>query len=1001
MKNSTTLKDYAQNTSSYKQTVGARCLNKARFFYAVIFLLLLPTIVNAQINEFYNFNNTLQSWVSTGSGSFSQSNTQSCDGIGSARANVYYNATNAFMSPLLGTATGEMVTVVFDYKVLNYYAHIPTLGSELEIKAQWSNSTAGPWTTFATINSQNHIPAQNCLTKTESFTPTAGNLYVRFQNRAIGQNTDIYFYYDNITIIEGVIPTCLPVESVSVPPNLIGTNSLTATWVAPLSAPSLGYEYEVRRSGAAGSGVNGLAANGSVGAGVTIATIDGLQLSTIYTVFIRGKCGNSEFSTWRASSPLITLCGVETVPYSIPFSTAVVPGLPNCISIQNVNADPKTWKSHAGTPGITGKVMQYSYSATLVANDWFYTSALHLDAGVSYRLTFKYKGTGFEEQLLVAFGNSAAASSMINVLDDIFIAETSTDAVLRTIDFTPQTSGTYYLGFQAHSDENQNSIFVGEVALDFAPSCLPPLNVEVSNIGKHSAKFSWTASISNSLNAYQYEIRTSGLPGSGEQGLVNSAVLPPSTISVVDTTLMPSTTYRIYFASDCSNDDQSIWTAALRFRTFCDYDDIEGVDDFICAGTTATLQVTGVEDEVNWYSTTNSEQILGSGPIFTTPELATTKSYYAKAFSINQAQLAFLGNAAEVSDSYQNPFYSLWSNSHTQHIIPASELKDAGLTAGPILSVALSVVNAGTLPMKNLSVKIGTTTNTDLANFVNNEDFQLVFSSPSFMPVVGMNILQFSSPYQWDGESNLVLEFCHANPESLATMTRSVLADNTNYLSSVKTNATTLVSTDVVCANTTASKMSYSQRPFFVFRGAILCANPNRTKVTATVTPLPEIVAESQQIINADAQEDATLADLEPSSVNVNWYATEQKAMDNSDPLLITTQLVSGTTYYAVLTENACRSLPFAVTATVVLGTKSQTLEGLKYHPNPVQNQLSLSYFQNIESIEVFNLIGQKVLALKPHSTDVQLDMSMLPPATYLVQINTENASKIIKVIKQ
>lgn len=83
------------------------------------------------------------------------------------------------------------------------------------------------------------------------------------------------------------------------------------------------------------------------------------------------------------------------------------------------------------------------------------------------------------------------------------------------------------------------------------------------------------------------------------------------------------------------------------------------------------------------------------------------------------------------------------------------------------------------------------------------------------------------------------------------------------------------------------------------------------------------------------------------------------------------------------------------------MGAKSQTLEGLKYHPNPVQNQLSISYSQNIESIEVFNLIGQKVLALKPHSTDFQLDMSMLPPATYLVQINTENASKIIKVIKQ
>ena len=70
-------------------------------------------------------------------------------------------------------------------------------------------------------------------------------------------------------------------------------------------------------------------------------------------------------------------------------------------------------------------------------------------------------------------------------------------------------------------------------------------------------------------------------------------------------------------------------------------------------------------------------------------------------------------------------------------------------------------------------------------------------------------------------------------------------------------------------------------------------------------------------------------------------------------------------------------------------------------YPNPVQDVLKLSYNQNITNVAVYNLLGQQVLTTNVNATKGQIDMSNLATGTYLVKVNTENAVKTIKVIKQ
>lgn len=991
-----TLKNYLQHPSSYLQALTSNI----KLLFITLLFVCTPKLAHSQINEYYNFNNTIQAWTNSGNGSFIQSLTKSCDGIGSARANVYYNGINNFRSPLLGDVTADIVTVSFDYKVLDYYAHIPTLGDKLEIMAQWSNSTSGPWNTFLTINSENHIPSSSCLTKTASFNPTPGPLYVRFQNQAVGISTDIFFYYDNISIIEGEIPTCLPVQLVSVPTATIGTNSIIATWVPPTPAPALGYEYEVRTSGAAGSGIEGLAASGNVAAGINNAQISGLSLSTIYVVYVRGKCADQEFSTWRASSPIITLCGVETVPYSIPFSSAAVPGLPNCISIENVNGDNKFWKSYLQTSGIQGKVMQYSYSTTLPADDWFYTSALHLDAGTSYRLSFKYKTGGFDELLSVALGNSAQATTMTTILADISIPETTTDAVEQIIDFYAETSGTYYIGFQAHSEENQNSIFVGEVRLDFSPGCLPPSQLQVSNIDKNAATISWSPSESTTTTAYSYELRISGELGSGEEGLVDWGMVENTVFSKNLLNLEPSTEYTIYLSSVCGQNSSNDFSSKV-FSTACNYPNLQAVNATVCLGTSAVLEISGAgEAEINWYETATSSTILESGQTFQTPNLTENTSYFVETITDSQNQIVAVGEGALLTDGYSNPLYSLWSNSHTQHLILASELHAEGIVAGEMSSVALTVTNIGNLPVKDLSIKIGMTTELNVENFVNNDDFATVFTSESFMPELGLNTFSFSAPYQWDGVSNIILEFCHGDDASFATMSREIVADATNFISTIKFAESIAVTGSESCSNTTENKSTYSSRPYFTFSANTGCRSLLRTEVVATVIEIPQITAEPIQTISVDALENATLAELDPSGDSVQWFASEEQALSLTDSLAMSTQVESGMTYYAVLSENDCHSLPFAVLVEVVLGMNSYSLNKLKYYPNPVQNQLSIQHLETIKSVKIFNLIGQQLKVLKPNSDTFKIDLSEFPAAVYLIEISTDSESKIIKIVK-
>jgi hypothetical protein len=276
-----------------------------------------------------------------------------------------------------------------------------------------------------------------------------------------------------------------------------------------------------------------------------------------------------------------------------------------------------------------------------------------------------------------------------------------------------------------------------------------------------------------------------------------------------------------------------------------------------CGVGTVQLQAAGsAGTTIAWYAAATGGAVLGSGSPFTTPVISSTTTFYAGAETYAPGT-AIVGAGATTSSSYPCPLYSLWSNLHTQHLIKAEELLAAGLGAGIISSLALDLTNAGTLPVIDFSIKIAHTTATDMSAFVS-PAFTTVYTNASYTPTAGLNVFTFTPAFIWDGASNIVIEYCHGNPSSSATMSRACKVDNTSYVSVIKTHVSSATPAATVCADITTNKLTYSIRPQYYINGQSICSS-TRTGVVAAVASAPALSITT----------DKTICNDEISAINV------------------------------------------------------------------------------------------------------------------------------------
>ncbi len=93
--------------------------------------------------------------------------------------------------------------------------------------------------------------------------------------------------------------------------------------------------------------------------------------------------------------------------------------------------------------------------------------------------------------------------------------------------------------------------------------------------------------------------------------------------------------------------------------------------------------------------------------------------------------------------------------------------------------------------------------------------------------------------------------------------------------------------------------------------------------------------------------------------------------------------------------------LPFIMYGTPTVGVKDNVLAGFSFYPNPTQDVLNLKANNTIESVTLFNLLGQKVMTVKVDATTSNINIGTLAKGNYIMQVTVEGQTGTFKVTRK
>ncbi len=238
-------------------------------------------------------------------------------------------------------------------------------------------------------------------------------------------------------------------------------------------------------------------------------------------------------------------------------------------------------------------------------------------------------------------------------------------------------------------------------------------------------------------------------------------------------------------------------------------------------------------DSILWFSDSLSTEAIFGGSPYTTPWLNTNDTIFWVASSSGAPSTSLIfGNGSTVNSTtgYPSPYANYYWGNKEQYLILASEIIALGGSAGPIGELAFDVSTINTCPnLLNFEIKIGNSTQSALTTY--ETGLTTVFSSLSgYQPVNGWNNHIFSSPFVWDGISNIVVQVCSQN--SSYTQNASVKRTSTSF------NSVRYYHSDAtgVCSSTSGS--SSSIRPNMKLLISSGGCQSDKTPVNINILPL-------------------------------------------------------------------------------------------------------------------------------------------------------------------
>ncbi|MBI2281925.1 MAG: PKD domain-containing protein [Bacteroidetes bacterium] len=184
------------------------------------------------------------------------------------------------------------------------------------------------------------------------------------------------------------------------------------------------------------------------------------------------------------------------------------------------------------------------------------------------------------------------------------------------------------------------------------------------------------------------------------------------------------------------------------------------------------------------------------------------------------------GVSTNTNTSYPAPYGNWYFGAKHQFLILATELNAAGMTAGNINSLAFKVQTINGVALQGFTIAMKNTLSSSASNF--ETGLTTVFNPISYTETTGLNTHTFSTPFYWDGTSNLLVETCFNN--TAYTNNALMYYSSTSFQSSVWN----IQDASGVCGSTSFAGASFT-RPNMVFDWNA-AAIPPTTNFTANPT---------------------------------------------------------------------------------------------------------------------------------------------------------------------
>jgi hypothetical protein len=133
---------------------------------------------------------------------------------------------------------------------------------------------------------------------------------------------------------------------------------------------------------------------------------------------------------------------------------------------------------------------------------------------------------------------------------------------------------------------------------------------------------------------------------------------------------------------------------------------------------------------------------------------------------------------------------------------------------------------------------------------------------------------------------------------------------------------------------------------------------------------------------------------VETDLVLVDWFANQCLP-----GITASINTVAGQAYYVYVANHD------AVTDIVIdgtsLGTQDNSIEGFVYYPNPAGSTLNLSAQDIIESVAIYNMLGQKVFDQNVNAISSEVNVSNLATGTYILQVSVNGQIGNYQILKK